>query len=104
MKVLKEFSLFLKQNNIMATIVATVMSTYVTQLTTSFADDIILPIIYRDADGDGNADINKLKDYKIKTQGITFKIGNFITVLIKVLVVFVVLFFINKIHSEKEFK
>tara|TARA_B100000161_G_C33491559_1_gene387297 strand:+ start:216 stop:524 length:309 start_codon:yes stop_codon:yes gene_type:complete len=96
MNIINEFSLFLKNNNIMATIVATVMSTYVTELTTSFADDIVLPIIYRDADGDGKADISKLKNYEFKISGITFKIGNFITILLKVFVVFLVLFVINK--------
>ena len=101
MDIIKEFSIFLKNNNIMATIAATVMSTYVTELTTSFADDIILPIIYRDADGDGKADINSLKKYKIKTNGITFKVGNFITILLKVFVVFLVLFFVNKQFHKK---
>ena len=96
MNLLKEFGVFLKNNNIMATIVATVLSTYATELTTSFADDLILPIIYRDADGDGKADINALKKYKLKMSGITFKVGNFITVFLKVVVVFIVLFLINK--------
>ena len=96
MNLLKEFGIFLKNNNIMPTIVATVLSTYATELTTSFSDDIILPIIYRDADGDGKADINALKKYNLKVSGITFKIGNFITVFLKVLVVFLVLFFVNK--------
>lgn len=101
MNIISEFSIFLKNNNIMATIVATVMSTYVTELTTSFADDIILPIIYRDADGDGKADITALKTYKIKTSGITFKVGNFITILLKVFIVFMILFVINKFLTKK---
>ena len=101
MNIISEFSIFLKNNNIMATIVATVMSTYVTELTTSFADDIILPIIYRDADGDGKAYIAALKTYKIKTSGITFKVGNFITILLKVFIVFMILFVINKFLTKK---
>ena len=96
MDFLEEFVMFLKNNNIMATIVATVMSTYVTELTTSFADDLVLPIIYRDADGDGKADINKIKEYEYKISGVTFKIGKFITILLKVTVVFLVLFVINR--------
>ena len=96
MDFLEEFVMFLKNNNIMATIVATVMSTYVTELTTSFADDLVLPIIYRDADGDGQADINKIKEYEYKISGVTFKIGKFITILLKVTVVFLVLFVINR--------
>lgn len=98
--IIDEFILFLKNNNIMATIVATVLSSYVTELTTSFADDLILPIIYRDADGDGKADIQSLKKLKYKTYGITFKIGNFITVLLKVAIVFIVLFLIKRSISS----
>lgn len=101
MEFLDEFLVFLKNNNIMATIVATVMSTYVTELTTSFADDIVLPIIYRDADGDGKADINKIKKYEYKVSGVTFKIGNFLTILLKVTVVFLVLFVLNKNFQKK---
>ena len=96
MDFLEEFVIFLRNNNIMATIVATVMSTYVTELTTSFADDLVLPIIYRDADGDGKADINKIKEYEYKISGVTFKIGKFITILLKVTVVFLVLFVVNR--------
>ena len=96
MSILNDFSLFLENNNILSTIIATVMSTYITQLTTSLADDILLPIIYRDGDGDGKADIDKLEKYKLKLYGITFKIGNFLTVLIKVIVIFTVIFLVKK--------
>lgn len=96
MNLFEEFSSFLKNNNIMATIIATVMSTYVTELTTSLADDIVLPIIYRDADGDGKADIKIIEKYTIKTNGITFKVGKFYVTFLKVLVVFIILFLIKK--------
>lgn len=96
MKITNEFILFLKNNNVTATIIATVMSSYVNELTTSFADNIILPIVYRDADGDGKADIKKLKDYNIVFSGINFRVGNFLTCLIKVFTVIVVLFLLNK--------
>lgn len=94
--IIDEFILFLKNNNVMATLIATVLSTYVTELTTSFADDIILPIIYRDGDGDGKADIKSLKKLKFNFYGITFKVGNFVTIFLKVTVVFIVLFLVKK--------
>jgi len=96
MNIFEEFSNFLKNNNIMATIIATVMSTYVTELTTSFADDIVLPIIYRDGDNDGKSDIKVIEKYTFKTNGITFRIGKFYVIFLKVFVVFIILFIIKK--------
>ena len=92
MEIINEFFSFLKNNNILSTIIATVMSTFITQLVTSFADDIIMPIIYRDGDNDGKADINKLENTVMKVNGINIKIGKFTVVLIKVTLIFVVLF------------
>ena len=94
--IFQEFIQFLKNNNILATIIATVMSTYITQLTTSFTDDIIMPIIYRDSNNDGKVDIKKIEDYEFKMSGIKFKIGKFSIVLLKVLIVFVGIFLLKK--------
>ena len=96
MKIIEEFFLFLRNNNILSTIIATVMSTHITELTNSIADDIILPIIYRDGDGDGDADIKKLEGYVLKIDGINIKIGKFLVILLKVTVIFVILFLIKK--------
>ena len=53
------FLKFLEDNHIFATVIATVISTYITALSRSLSDDILLPIIYRDGDGDGEEDIKK---------------------------------------------
>ena len=102
MKLFNEFILFLKNNSILTTIIATVMSAQINELTNSIADDIILPIIYRDGDNDGKADIKKLENYKLSLYGIKFKVGKFCVVLIKVTVIFLVLFLIKKhfFHNE----
>lgn len=95
-----EFLNFLKNNNIAATIVATVLSSYITDLTSSFADDLILPILNLDIDGDGKSDINTLKKFQLKYKGVEIKIGNFMFTLLKVLVIFFVLFYINKVFKQ----
>ena len=92
MDFINDFFSFLKNNNILPTIIATVMSTYITQLTTSFTDDIIMPIIYRDGNNDGKADINSLEHTIMKVNGIKIKIGKFSVVLIKVTIIFVTLY------------
>tara|TARA_E500000178_G_C16655061_1_gene588049 strand:+ start:64 stop:408 length:345 start_codon:yes stop_codon:yes gene_type:complete len=102
MEIINEFFVFLRNNNILSTIIATVMSTHVTELTNSIADDLILPIIYRDGDGDGKADIKKLENYKLSLYGFKIKIGKFFVVLLKVLVIFVILFIVKKYLFLKE--
>jgi len=94
--IFKEFLSFLKNNNIMSTIIATVLSTHVTELTTSFADNIILPIIYRDGDHDGESDIKGIENYVFKVKGIDFKLGKFYIVFVKVFIIFILLFIIKR--------
>ncbi len=101
MEFINDFLSFLKNNNILSTIIATVMSTYITQLTTSFADDIVMPIIYRDGDGDGKADIKSLENTVMKVNGINIKIGKFLVVLLKVTIIFVTLFLCKKYLFSK---
>jgi|TARA_B100000524_G_scaffold348370_1_gene252690 large-conductance mechanosensitive channel len=102
MKLYNEFILFLKNNSILTTIIATVMSTQINDLTNSIADDLILPVIYRDGDNDGKADIKKLENYKLILYGTKLKVGKFCVVLIKVTVIFLVLFFIKKFFFNNE--
>jgi len=92
MEIINDFLAFLKNNQILSTIIATVMSTYITQLATSFADDIVMPIIYRDGNGDGKADIGSLENTVMDVSGIKIKVGKFLIVLLKVTIIFVSLF------------
>lgn len=101
MEFINDFLSFLKNNNILSTIIATVMSTYITQLTTSFADDIVMPIIYRDGDEDGKADIKSLENTIMKVNGVKIKIGKFLVVLLKVTIIFVTLYLFKKYMFSK---
>ena len=96
MSILTEFSDFLSSNNIGTTILATVISSYITELGISFSDNLILPIIDQDLDGDGKPDIGKLKNLKLKIRGCTLKIGEFLITLTKVSLMFVIIFLIQK--------
>ena len=80
----------------MTTIIITVIATYITEFMGSFTNDIIMPIINRDADNDNKPDIIELQEYKYKVNGITFKVGSFCSSLIKVVVAVVVLFILSK--------
>lgn len=100
MSLLKEFKDFLLQTNLGATILATIISAYITELGISFSDNLILPIIDQDLDGDGKPDNIKLKKLKIKMFGCTLKIGDFIITLFKVFFMFIVIFLIQKCLSK----
>tara|TARA_B100001093_G_scaffold517136_1_gene597773 strand:- start:1059 stop:1358 length:300 start_codon:yes stop_codon:yes gene_type:complete len=97
--IFNEFFEFLSNNNVSATVIATVLSTHVSELTTSFADNIILPIVNVDTDGDGKADIQNLASFKLKVGGFTINFGKFLITLIRVFIIFLVLFYIKKFSS-----
>ena len=86
---------FLKDNHIIATVIATIISTHITNLSLSFTNDILLPIIYRDADGDGKADIDKYENYILKIFNIEFKIGSFMLEIFKFMVITYLMFVLS---------
>jgi large-conductance mechanosensitive channel len=88
---------FLKDNQIIATIIATIISTYITNLSMSFTNDILLPIINRDADGDGKKDIDKYENYIIQIYNIDFRIGSFIIEIFKFIIMTYLMFVLSKL-------
>ena len=78
-----DFSSFLTDNNIVSIAIATVISKYITIMAMAIVDNILLPIINRDADNDGVKDIKKYQEYIFRLFGINFEIGAFIIVSIK---------------------
>ena len=91
-----KFKLFIKKNKLVDTLISYVMATKVSEVFNSFIDDLIMPIIERDADGDGIADSYNLKNYKYNIFKIKFKIGNFIFIIIK----FIILLYLTYILSN----
>ncbi|VVU94707.1 hypothetical protein CPAV1605_432 [seawater metagenome] len=96
------FYKFLNDNNVIATIVATMISQRISDLSNSFIDNLIIPVLDRDADGDGEADIKDLKKYKINFLGIKFRVGEFFIVLLKFMIILFIAYQINKIMSKKQ--
>jgi len=80
------------KNSVMFGITIAVLSSFVNQLVFSFINDIIMPVIDRDGNNDNQPDINKIVDYKVKTGGITFKVGAFILALIRFILLLFILF------------
>ncbi len=92
---LSEFQQLVMKNSVLFGISIAVISTFVNQLVMSFINDIILPIIDRDGNNDKKPDIEKIADYTIKTNGITFKIGAFIVALIRFIILIFIIFILS---------
>jgi large-conductance mechanosensitive channel len=87
-----EITDIIMKNSVMFGITIAVLSSFVNQLVFSFINDIIMPVIDRDGNNDNQPDINKIADYKVKTGGITFKVGAFILSLIRFILLLFILF------------
>ena len=89
----------IKEKNILIGVLVTVISTFVTELTISFINNLVIPIFDRDGDDDDKPDINHLNRYKLKYHGITFQTGAFLITFIKFIIV---LIFISWIINNLE--
>tara|TARA_B110000208_G_scaffold190813_2_gene255731 strand:- start:196 stop:504 length:309 start_codon:yes stop_codon:yes gene_type:complete len=98
---MNEFIQFINNSNIIDTIVGTVISLKVGELTDAVVNYLIMPFINRDADGDGKADINKLEEYNIKFKGINIEFGKFLIIFIKFIIILYIIFLFNKIFKNK---
>jgi large-conductance mechanosensitive channel len=89
---LSEFTGIVMKNSVMFGITIAVLSSFVNQLVFSFINDIIMPVIDRDGNNDNMPDINKISNYTVKTNGITFKIGAFVVALIRFILLLFIIF------------
>jgi large-conductance mechanosensitive channel len=99
-KTKSSFLEFLSNNNVIATIIATMISQRITDVSNAIIDCLILPILNRDADGDGEADIKDIKEYELNLSGIKFKLGEFLIVILKFLIILFIVYQINKIMKK----
>lgn len=100
------FIKFLDKYNIMGVAIAAVLSDRINELTSEFVNLIIMPIINRDGDGDGIRDSKKLEDRTVTVFGIQFRIGKFIMIIIKFIVIAYIIFMasimINKVTTVRK--
>ncbi len=86
------FIKFLDKYNIMGVAIAAVLSDRINEITSEFVNLIIMPVINRDGDSDGVSDSKKLEDRTLTVFGIQFRIGKFIMVIIKFIVITYIIF------------
>ena len=90
------FIKFLRDYNIFAVAIAAILSDRINELTNTFVNNLIMPIINRDADKDGVKDIKNLEDTEFTIYGIKFGVGKFAMALLKFIIITYVLFLITK--------
>jgi large-conductance mechanosensitive channel len=91
---LKSFISFLRENNVIAIAIASILSERVNDLTNNTLNGLIMPIINRDIDGDGTPDIKKIEDYELTLIGTKFQIGKIVMSIIKFIIVSYIVFYI----------
>lgn len=89
------FLKFLEEHNIIATAIAAVLSDRINEITNSFVNYLVMPIINRDADNDGKRDIKNLEDRVFAFKGVRIQIGKFLLSIIKFIIITYIIFIIS---------
>jgi len=96
------FVKFLSNHNVFSIVIASILSERLSELINSCIDNLIMPILNRDANNDGIEDIKNIEDYEITIYNTKFKIGRIITSLLRFLIITYIIFIIFKITQKKE--
>lgn len=94
------FLKFIEKNNIAGVAIAAVLSDRINDITNEFVNNLILPILNMDLDGDGEKDVKSLEDFTIKFRGIKFTVGKFLIAVIRFIIVTYIVFIISSILSR----
>lgn len=87
-------------NEILTTIVATIISGSVKNLFESLSSNIIMPFLYIDLNNDGIHDRENLKKYTIAIGNKNIKVGKFLLSCIEFIILLVIIWLINKIFKS----
>lgn len=91
--------LFLKENNVISTIVSFTIATYLNQLIKSFYEDFIFCFLDADCDANNIPDAAYIFKWQPKIFGITFKIGKLILSLFKFIISVSLVFLISNMFK-----
>ena len=86
---------FIKSNNIIDSAITTIISLEARVFSESFIDNICMPFLLIDKDGDGKADIKSLEKISVNLFGVKLKIGLFLIDFIKLLVILFIIYLFN---------
>ena len=92
---LSNFIKILNQHNILSIVIASAIGDQLNNVVTSFVSLLITPFFSQK-----NKDNTKLKHKVIYINGVKFKIGRFILVFIKCIIIIYIIFFISKLLKK----
>ena len=81
------FIKFLNDNQVFPVAIAAVLSSRLNDVLDALVNGLVMPILNRDADGDGERDIKKIEDFSISFSGMKFEVGKLGITLLKFLLV-----------------
>ena len=90
-----KFIKILNQHNILSMVIASAIGEQLNNVVTSFVNSLILPFFSQK-----NKENTKLKHKVVYVNGIKFKIGRFILVFIKCIIIIYIIFFISKLLKK----
>jgi len=77
----------LSKNEILSSVLIAIIAGNINKMSDSLTENIIIPIIDIDIDGDGETDGRRLINYELKIGGLNFKIGKFITSVVEFIII-----------------
>jgi large-conductance mechanosensitive channel len=94
---------FISNNNLLATVLVTILSTNIIEIAQSFMENMIIPILNIDLNGDGIKDKQHIENYKIKLFGSEFKLGKFLISILKFALMTYIVYIISIIIEKRKF-
>ena len=88
---------FLKDHNILATSIAAVLSGGINEVTTTFVEHLIIPVINQDRDANKSTNKKKLEDVEFTVFGTKVKAGRVILAFFKFVIITYIIFILAKI-------
>jgi large-conductance mechanosensitive channel len=86
------FVKFMNQHNVLTMAIAAVLSDRINDVTNTFVNSIVLPIIYRDSNNDGIDDVKEIENKIVNIKGIKLGVGKMILSTIRFVIVTYILF------------
>jgi large-conductance mechanosensitive channel len=94
---------FISNNNLLATVLVTILSSNIIEIAQSFMENMIIPILNVDLNGDGIKDRKSIENYKIKIFGSEFKLGQFFISILKFTLMTYIVYIISVIIEKRKF-
>ena len=97
MSLIKNIKIFLEdnQNEILIAIIVTLLSSSVSNVGTSLAENILSPLANIDLNRDGKSDKQNLEEWVVNISGAEIKIGKFILSLLELLIILIIISILN---------